>query len=44
MQPFPKQSHDVKSPVLEQVCNSICGLQTKKSGYLWSNAAGFPNM
>ena len=32
MQPFPKQSHDVRSPALEQVCNSVCGPRTKKFG------------
>ena len=32
MQPFPKQSHDVRSPALEQVCDSVCGPRTKKFG------------
>jgi len=32
MQPFTKQSHDVRSPALELLCNSIGGPWTKKFG------------
>jgi len=29
MQPFPKQSRYVRSPVLEVLCTSLCGPRTK---------------
>jgi len=32
MQPFPKQSHYVRSLALKVLCNSIYGLRTKKFG------------
>jgi len=32
MQAFPKQSHEVRSSALEQVCNSVCGPRIKKIG------------
>ena len=36
MQRFPKQSHDVRSPALEQVRSSVCGPRTKKFGDPWA--------
>jgi len=32
MSHIPKQSHYVRCPTLELLCNSLCGPQTKKFG------------
>jgi len=37
---FPKQSNDVRSPALVQVCNSVCGSRTKKLGDRCSRTLG----
>ena len=38
---IPKQSHYVRCPALELLCNSLCDPQTKKFGDPWSRAVVF---
>jgi len=44
MQPFPKQSHYLRSPALKLLCNSIRGPRTKKFVDHWFKLYRLPNL